>query len=156
MGSQLVEIDETDRKILRLIQEDGRLTNAEIATRIGLSQPACWKRLKRLEATVVKSYNAALDPQSLGLGIFAFVNVMLDNHSEKAMLAFEASITAMPNVLSCHNVSGKYDYLLQIIVSDMETFHRIGIRQIRELGNVKEIYTGFSLTEIKRSPSFPI
>lgn len=134
----------------------GRLTNAEIATRIALSQPACWKRLKRLESTVVRSYNAALDPQALGLGIFAFVNVMLDNHSERAMLAFEASVIAMPNVLSCHNVSGKYDYLLQIIVSDMETFHRIGIRQIRELGNVKEIYTGFSLKEIKRCPSFPI
>lgn len=156
MGAEENELDETDRKILRLLQANGRLTNAEIAAQISLSAPACWKRLKRLEERVIQGYHTALNPKAIGLGIFAFVNVMLDNHSEKAMRAFEASVMAMPNVVACHNVSGKYDYLLQIVACDMTTFHEVGMRKLRELGNVKEVYTGFSLREVKRSHSLPL
>lgn len=156
MRDRVTELDETDRKILRLIQANGRLTNVEIAAQVSLSAPACWKRLKRLEERVVQGYHAALDQYALGLGLFAFVNVMLDNHSEKAMQAFEAAVIAMPNVVSCHNVSGRYDYLLQFVVSDMETFHKVAMLKLRELGNVKEVYTGFSLKEIKRSTYLPL
>ncbi|MDH5859247.1 Lrp/AsnC family transcriptional regulator [Lampropedia aestuarii] len=149
-------LDQIDRKILLLIQENGRLTNAEIAEKVCLSPPACWKRIKRLETNFIQGYHATLNPQALGYGIFAFVNVMLESHSEKAMQSFEAEVCLMPNIVSCHNISGKYDYLLQIVVGSMEDFHRVGMRKIRELGNVKEVYTGFSLKEVKRSPIIPL
>lgn len=152
----MTNLDDIDREILQILQADGRLTNAEIASRVNLSPPACWKRLKRLEEKVIQGYHATLNQQELGLGLFAFINIMLDSHSEKAMHNFEAGVLALPNVVACHNVSGKYDYLLQVVVRDMEAFHELLAYRIRALGNIKEIYTGFSLKEIKRSTSLPI
>lgn len=152
----MTDLDDIDRAILRILQTDGRLTNAEIATRVSLSPPACWKRLKRLEETVIQGYHATLNQKALGLGLFAFINITLDTHSEKAMRSFEAGVSALPNVVACHNVSGRYDYLLQVVVEDMDAFHSLAMHRIRTLGNVKEMYTGFSLKEIKRSTSLPL
>lgn len=152
----MTELDEIDRTILKILQADGRLSNVEIATRVALSPPACWKRLKRLEEKVIEGYHAKLNQKELGLGLFAFINIMLDSHSEKAMHNFEAGVMALPNVVACHNVSGKYDYLLQVVVRDMDEFHELAMHRIRTLGNIKEMYTGFSLKEIKRSPSLPL
>ncbi|MGJ7530740.1 Lrp/AsnC family transcriptional regulator [Variovorax sp. GB1P17] len=153
----MVELDKTDRAILQLLQADGRLANTEIASRVALSPPACWKRLKRLEEKVIRGYHASLEPRELGLGLFAFVSILLDDHSEKAMNRFESDVTALPNVIACHNVSGKYDYLLQVVATDMENFHELALNKIlRKLGNIKEMYTGFSLKEIKRSTSLPL
>ena len=153
----MVELDKTDRTILQLLQADGRLANTEIASRVALSPPACWKRLKRLEEKVIRGYHASLEPKELGLGLFAFVSILLDDHSEKAMNRFESDVMTLPNVIACHNVSGKYDYLLQVVASDMEDFHELALNKIlRKLGNIKEMYTGFSLKEIKRSTSLPL
>ncbi|MCA0177361.1 MAG: Lrp/AsnC family transcriptional regulator [Proteobacteria bacterium] len=153
----MAELDKTDRAILRLLQADGRLANAEIASHVALSPPASWKRLKRLEEKVIRGYHASLEPKELGLGLFAFVSILLDDHSEKAMNRFESDVMALPNVIACHNVSGKYDYLLQVVATDMEAFHELALNKIlRRLGNVKEMYTGFSLKEIKRSTSLPL
>ncbi|MEC5161986.1 Lrp/AsnC family transcriptional regulator, leucine-responsive regulatory protein [Janthinobacterium sp. CG_23.3] len=152
----MTDLDAVDRAILQILQKDGRLSNAEIAARVALSPPACWKRLKRLEEHVILGYHAALDQRALGLGLFAFINITLDDHSEKAMRGFEAGVLALPSVVACHNVSGKYDYLLQVVVKDMEAFHELSMQRIRNLANVKEMYTGFSLKEIKRSTNLPL
>ena len=152
----MTDLDDIDRTILQILQTDGRLTNAEIASRVSLSPPACWKRLKRLEEQVILGYHATLNQQALGLGLFAFINITLDSHSEKAMRSFEAGVMALSSVVACHNVSGKYDYLLQVVVKDMEAFHELAMHRIRTLGNVKEMYTGFSLKEIKRSTNLPL
>lgn len=152
----MTDLDDIDRTILKILQTDGRLTNAEIASRVSLSPPACWKRLKRLEEQVIQGYHATLNQQALGLGLFAFINIMLDSHSEKAMHNFEAGVMALPNVVACHNVSGKYDYLLQVVVPDMDAFHQVAMHRIRALGNIKEMYTGFSIKEIKRSTNLPL
>ena len=152
----MVELDKTDRAILQLLQADGRLANTEIAARVALSPPACWKRLKRLEQKLIRGYHAALEPRELGLGLFAFISIMLDSHSEKAMNRFESGVMALPHVIAYHNVSGKYDYLLQVVVTDMDAFHDLAMHKIRALGNIKEMYTGFSLKEIKRSTSLPL
>jgi len=152
----MIELDETDRAILKILQAEGRLANSEIAERVSLSPPACWKRLKRLEERIIQGYHARLDQQALGLGLFAFINIMLDSHSEKAMRSFEIGVMALPNVVACHNISGKYDYLLQVVVRDMEAFYELEMHRIRRLGNIKEMYTGFSIKEIKRSMDLPI
>src|SRR5207253_6912476 len=121
----MAEMDKVDRSILEILQMNGRLTNAEIALRVCLSAPACWKRLERLEEEVIIGYHAHLNPKSMGLGLFAFISVTLDSHSQEAMEQFEAGVLALPNIVACHKVSGKYDYLLQVVVKDMEAFHEL-------------------------------
>ncbi|MDY7580738.1 MULTISPECIES: Lrp/AsnC family transcriptional regulator [Pseudomonas] len=152
----MIELDKVDRTILSIIQMNGRLTNAEIAARVSLSPPASWKRLKRLEEEVIDGYYATLNRKALGLNVFAFISITLDSHSEEAMDNFERGVDALPNVLACHNISGKYDYLLQVVVEDMDEFHKLAMFKIRRLGNIKEMYTGFSLREVKRSTTLPL
>lgn len=150
-----VEIDDKDRMILRLLQKNGRLSNAELAERLSLSPPACWKRLKNLEKTVISGYQAKINYKSIGYNLTAFVNIMLDSNSEEAMNNFERSIVEIPNVISCHIITGRYDYLVQMVVSDMEDFHDQAVNKIRKIGNIKEIYSGFSVKEIKSEACFP-
>lgn len=152
----MMELDKVDRTILSIIQMNGRLTNGEIAARVSLSPPASWKRLKRLEEEVIDGYYATLNRKALGLNVFAFISITLDSHTEEAMDSFERGVDALPNVLACHNISGKYDYLLQVVVEDMDEFHKLAMFKIRRLGNIKEMYTGFSLREVKRSTTLPL
>ncbi|MNL60484.1 Leucine-responsive regulatory protein [compost metagenome] len=97
-----------------------------------------------------------LNRKALGLNVFAFISITLDTHSEEAMDKFEQGVNALPSILSCHNISGKYDYLLQVVVKDMDEFHQLAMYKIRRLGNIKEMYTGFSLKEVKRSSTLPL
>lgn len=149
-------MDRIDRAILEILQVNGRLSNAEIAERVSLSSPACWKRLKRLEEEVISGYHAHLDREALGLGLFAFVSIILEKHSDEVMNNFEQRIKQMPNIIACHNISGRYDYMLQVVVKDMNSFHDLEMNQIRAIGNIKEINTGFSLKEIKLPSQLPL
>ncbi|MEB6540944.1 Lrp/AsnC family transcriptional regulator [Serratia plymuthica] len=149
-------MDKIDRAILELLQANGRLSNAEIAEHVSLSPPACWKRLKRLEEVVISGYHAHLDRNALGFGLFAFVSIILEGHSDEVMNNFEEEVKRIPNIISCHNISGRYDYLLQVVVKDMNAFHYLAMNQIRAIGNIKEMNTGFSLKEIKLSAHLPL
>lgn len=151
-----MDLDKTDMGILKLLQEEGRLNNAEIAKRVFLSPPACWKRLKALEKGVIKNYRAIIDPKHLGFNFYAFMNITLDLHSEDNMAHFEQEIMKIDNVISCHNISGRYDYMLQLVVKDMEDFHNISMMKVRAIGNIKEMNTSFSIREIKPFKGFPI
>ena len=98
----LHQLDAIDWKIMKILQEDGRLSNAELAERVSLSASPCWKRLKRLETSgVIRGYQAILDRRALGMGVVAFVSISLENHTEKTCRAFEAAVAAMPEVLAC-------------------------------------------------------
>jgi len=149
-------MDKIDRTILEILQVNGRLSNSEIAERVSLSPPACWKRLKRLEDEFILGYHAHLNREALGFSLFAFVSIILEGHSDKNMNDFEESVKKIPNIIACHNISGRYDYLLQVVVKDMNAFHDLAMNQIRAIGNIKEINTGFSLKEIKLSPHLPL
>lgn len=149
-------MDNIDRAILEFLQVNGRLSNAEIAERVSLSPPACWKRLKRLEKEVITGYHAHLDRKALGLDLFAFVSIILESHSDEVMNNFENKVKQISNIVSCHNVSGRYDYMLQVAVKDMNSFHDLEMNQIRSIGNIKEINTGFSLKEIKLPSCVPL
>lgn len=151
-----MDLDKTDMWILKLLQEEGRLNNAEIAKRVFLSPPACWKRLKALEKGVIKSYRAIIEPKHLGFNFYAFMNITLDLHSEDNMAHFEQEIMKIDNVISCHNISGRYDYMLQLVVKDMEDFHNVSMMKVRAIGNIKEMNTSFSIREIKPFKGFPI
>lgn len=151
-----MDLDKTDMGILKLLQEEGRLNNSEIAKRVFLSSPACWKRLKALEKGVIKSYRAIIEPKHLGFNFYAFMNITLDLHSEDNMAHFEQEIMKIDNVISCHNISGRYDYMLQLVVKDMEDFHNVSMMKVRAIGNIKEMNTSFSIREIKPFKGFPI
>lgn len=150
-------LDAVDKKILLLLQQDARQTVAELAEKISLSSSPCWRRVKQLEeAGVIAGYHASLSRQRLGFGVTGFIHLQMENHSPEITLAFEREVVALPEVLSCHNLSGHYDYMLELIATDLEAFSNLVRNKIRSLPGVREISTSFSLKEIKRTAILPL
>lgn len=150
-------LDSTDIAILRALQQDGRLTNARLAEQVALSETPCWRRLKRLEADgYIDAYRADLNRRKLGFGVVAFVQITLGDHAGDAPLRFEQRVAAMPEVLSCHNVTGESDYLLQVVAADLDTYGVFVRDTLRRLPGVSAIRSNLSLREIKSSHALPL
>lgn len=150
-------LDRIDRRLLHEVQADARLTTADLAARVALSPSPCWRRLKRLESDgVIRGYRAQLDADRLGWGVTAFVHIMLEGHSAKLGAQFEAAVLAIPQVVACHNVSGQYDFLLQVVATDLKHFGEFARSNIRTLPGVKEMNSSFSLREVKAGLTLPI
>jgi DNA-binding Lrp family transcriptional regulator len=150
-------LDSTDIAILRALQQDGRLTNARLAEQVALSETPCWRRLKRLEADgYIGAYRADLNRRKLGFGVVAFVQITLGDHAGDAPLQFEQRVAAMPEVLSCHNVTGESDYLLQVVAADLDTYGVFVRDTLRRLPGVSAIRSNLSLREIKSSHALPL
>lgn len=150
-------LDATDRQLLEALQQDARTTVAELAQRVSLSASPCWRRVRQLEqAGVIEGYHAQLSRQKLGYGVTGFVHLQMANHMPDVMSAFEREVVALPQVLSCHNLSGHYDYLIEAIAPDLESFSQLVRVKIRSLPGVKEISTSFSLKEVKHAGSLPV
>lgn len=149
--------DATDKKILQELQHDGRQSIAELAEKVNLSASPCWRRVKQLEESgIVSSYGARLDQRKLGYGVTGFIQIQLEHHSPDSTTAFEREIVAIAQVIACHNLSGKYDYMLEVIARDLEEFSNLLRNQIRSIKGVKEISTSFSLREVKRTDILPV
>ncbi|MEW6292544.1 MAG: Lrp/AsnC family transcriptional regulator [Pseudomonadota bacterium] len=143
------DLDAIDRRILYALQADARLTMAELAERVSLSHTPCWRRVKRLEeAGYISGYHAVLNRRKLGYTILGFVSVQLESHTPEVAEAFERQVCALDQVLSCHNLTGRYDYQLEATAEDMDSFARFVREKVRSLPAVREIYTSFSLKEI--------
>lgn len=150
-------LDETDLRILRAVQDDGRLSNARLAEKLFLSETPCWRRLKRLEADgYIAGYQANLDRHKLGYGVVAFVQVTLGNHAGDTPLLFEQRVAEMPEVLSCHNVSGDCDYMMQIVAVDLDAYGCFVRDRLRRLPGVTAIRSNLSLQEVKSSSALPL
>lgn len=150
-------MDKVDAKILSALQDDARMTVAELSERVALTSSPCWRRVKALEeAGVIRGYHAELDPRRLGYDVTAFVNVMLENHRADLGDSFEIAVQGIPQVVACHNVSGRYDFMLEVVATDLEAFGEFARNVLRTLPGVKEIYSSFSLKSIKRTRSIPI
>ena len=150
-------LDHTDRQLLAALQRDARQTIAELAHTVSLSPSPCWRRVRQLEESgVIEGYHAQLNRHKLGYGVTGFVHLQMDNHTPAVMAAFEREVVALPQVLSCHNLSGRYDYLIEAIASDLEAFSLLVRVHIRSLPGVKEIATSFSLKEVKRAGTLPV
>lgn len=150
-------MDKVDKKILSTLQDDARVTVAELSERVSLTSSPCWRRVKALEeAGFIRGYHAELDPRQLGYDVTAFVNVMLENHRLDLGDSFEVAVQGIPQVVACHNVSGRYDFMLEVVATDLEAFGEFARNVLRALPGVKEIYSSFSLKSIKRSRSIPI
>lgn len=145
-----IRLDETDLAILREIQTDSRISNNELARRINLSQPAAHKRLRRLKSDgVIRHFTADLDYEKLGYEFICFFLTRLAGHSENDVAAFESAVSAFPQVLECHYITGEFDHLTKAVFKsrrDLEAFMR---QQLSALPGVAKVITSLVLSEIK-------
>ena len=151
------KLDQTDCAILALLQTDGRASNVKLANKLNLSETPCWRRLKRLEEVgYIQGYQANLNRKLLGFGVLAFVQIKFSIHTDESLVEFERAIQEIPEVLSCHNISGESDYLLQVVSESLESYEKLSRNVIRRLPGVTSVKTSFSLMEIKASTLLPI
>ncbi|MBS0418604.1 MAG: Lrp/AsnC family transcriptional regulator [Proteobacteria bacterium] len=149
-------MDKLDRKILELLQKDGGLTAAELAERIGLSKAPCWRRIKRLqEDGVIKQSVALLDARSLNLGTTVFVTLKTANHSEAWFERFVKAVRDIPEVVEIHRMSGDVDYLMRIVVPDIDAYDVVYKRLIAAV-EFKDVSASFSLETIKYTTALPL
>jgi Lrp/AsnC family transcriptional regulator, leucine-responsive regulatory protein len=152
-----VALDAIDRKILEALQDDSRLTNLDLAARVGLSPPPCLRRVRRLrEAGVIARDVALVDPAKVGQTVIAFVGVELDRQREDVLASFERKIAAEPQVQQCYFVSGETDYLLVVTCRDMEDYNQFARRVLANEHNIKRFRTSFNLSRIKYETRIPL
>lgn len=150
-------LDAYDRVILQQLQADGRMTNAELAQRVGLSAAPCWRRVRELErAGFISGYRAVIDRQKIGLGVLAFVRLDAAQISGAQMRQMEAAIRDIPEVVSCHYISGSGTFELQVVSADLDSFSRFAREVLLHLPNVKDMHTSFSLGEVKAPAALPL
>lgn len=152
-----VQLDASDRKIVAALAAEGRLTAVELGQRVGLSPSACTRRLQSLEANgVIVGYRAVVDPQAIGLGVTALVEITLERQNDDALRAFETALAECPNVLVCQLMSGSSDYLIQIVARDLPDFERLHANVLGHLPGVARIESKFALREAINRPLVPI
>ncbi len=150
-------LDQFDLAILSELQTDGRLTNAELAQRVGLSAAPCWRRVKSLEESgFISGYRAEINRHKIGLGVLAFVRLDADRNNGDVLHALEEAIRGIPEVISCHYISGTGTFELQVVSRDLNTFSQFAREVLINLPNVKDVHTSFSLGEIKASSALPL
>lgn len=159
-----IDLDKTDRKILSILQQDGRLTNQEVAERVNLSPSPCLRRIRNLEESgVIRQYVALLDPDKIGLGLLAYVNVRLEKHSDtpgaglrSPRADFAASVENWPEVVACYAMTGEMDYLLRVHVEDMEHFSKFMMDTLLKHPAVLDVKSSFALQRIKDTTALPL
>lgn len=151
------ELDVIDRKILQILQRDARIPNVDLAQRVNLSPTPCFKRVRRLEeGGYIRSYVAQLDPQMLGMGLLAFVEVSLDKTNPAAFDRFRDAVGEMSEVQECHMVAGGFDYLLKARLADMAAYRRFLGERVPSLPGVNRTHTYFVMEEVKVTQEIPI
>lgn len=169
-----IALDKTDRKILSILQSDGRLSNQDVAELVALSPSPCLRRIKRLEeAGVIRQYVALLDPDKIGLGLLAYVNVRLEKHSDAAAHSnaralgaqnappspradFAESVGQWPEVVACYAMTGEMDYLLRVHVEDMDHFSRFMMATLLRHPAVLDVKSSFALQRVKDTTALPL
>jgi Lrp/AsnC family leucine-responsive transcriptional regulator len=153
----LNNLDKFDLAILQELQSDARLTNAELAQRVGLSAAPCWRRVRALEEQgFIKGYRAEIDRRKIGLGVLAFVRLDADRNTGGLTQAMEEAIRKIPEVVSCHYISGTGTFELQVVARDLDSFSQFARDVLLHLPNVKDMHTSFSLGEVKASGALPL
>ena len=150
MNSARVKLDDIDRRILAALQRDGRLSMVDLAAQVGLSATPCLRRVKRLEqAGVITGYAAIIDAAATGRSLHAFVQVNLENHAEETVKGFQHAIMARPEVVACYPISGEFDYLLQVMVPDLEAYSEFALKALLRMPGVKDTRSSFAMGVLK-------
>ena len=151
------DLDSIDCRIVAALQADGRLTNLELAERVGLSPSPCLRRVKRLERDgYIETYRAMLQRNRLGLGLTVFVGVKIGGHANVEAEAFQEAVVAMPEVVACHLVSGEADYLLEVVVPDLEHYQRFLVGKLLALPIVREVRSNIAIQTLKAGAPLPL
>ena len=151
------DLDAIDCRIVATLQADGRLSNIELAARVGLSPSPCLRRLKRLERDgYIEAYRAVLQRERIGLGLSVFVGVKIEGHANDQALAFEKAVLAMPEVVAFHLVSGEVDYFLEVVVPDLEHYRQFLITKLLELSIVREVRSNIAIQTLKAGAPLPL
>ena len=149
--------DRIDRLILANLQDNGRMTNVELADRVGLTAPPCLRRVRALEeAGAITGYHAALDPPTLGYPITVFALVSLRSQAESDLSAFEAHVATIPEVRECHMLNGEIDFILKIVAADLESFQSMLTTQLITAPNVASVKTSPTVRTSKALPGIPV
>jgi len=152
-----IDIDQTDRRILGLLQTEPGINATEIGERIGLSQSACWRRMQRLrEEGVIKDQPAILDREKVGLTTMVFAQVKLTSHGRSNLTDFAEAVRKYPEVLDCYVVLGNVDFLLRIVAEDIKDYERFMYEKLSQLPGVQEVNSSIALSEIKHTTVLPI
>src|SRR5262245_29052802 len=150
-------LDALDRRILAALQGDGKLSNIKLAERIGLSPSPCLRRVTRLEHDgYIESYRAVLSRDRVGLGLTVFVEIRISGHADERAEAFEQAIVAMPEVVACHMVSGKADYLVEVVVPDLAAYRRFLIDKLLDLPLIRGVRSNVALEVLKTVSALPL
>jgi Lrp/AsnC family transcriptional regulator, leucine-responsive regulatory protein len=150
-------MDATDREILRLLQDDGRLSNAALAARVHLSPSPCLRRLKRLEDEgVIERYRAILDRRRVGLDLTVFVEIKVEGHTDETATQLQDTFRAMDEVVACHIVSGPADFLLEVVVPDLEHYERLLLGRLLKMRGVNDVRSNFAIRTVKSNGPLPL
>ena len=150
-------LDETDRRILRVLQKDGRITNADLSERVNLSPSACHRRVQRLEEDgFIAAFVALLDARKLGRPTTVYVEITLISQAEDVLDAFEREVARVPDLLECHLMAGSADYLLKIMVEDTEDFARIHRQHLSRLPGVRQMQSSFALRTVVKTTALTV
>ncbi|NKB26700.1 MAG: winged helix-turn-helix transcriptional regulator [Rhodobacteraceae bacterium] len=152
-----MDIDDTDRRLLTVLQKRGRISNAELSEAVNLSPSACHRRVRRLEADgYIRDYVALLDPRRVGRPTTVFVEITLSGQADEVLDAFEREVALIPDVLECHLMAGTADYILKVVAEDTEDFARIHRRHLARLPGVAQMQSSFALRTVFKTTALPV
>ena len=153
----MIELDAIDRRILAVLQKDGRITNADLAQKVSLSASACHRRVQRLEETgMIRGYVALLDARKIERPTTVFVEITLSGQADELLEAFERAVRTIPDVLECHLMAGSADYLLKVVAQDTDDFARIHRQRLAKLPGVAQMHSSFALRPVLGKTALPI
>ena len=151
------ELDKLDQRILVILQQDGRLSNQQLAEQVNLSPAACWRRVRTLEETgIIKGYSAHVAPDKVGQGLCVLVNLSLQRHTIDSTAEIEQQVSSFPEVLQCFAVTGNADFVLRVVVPDMAGYDRFLNEKIFTLRGIAQVHSNFALREIKNTQTIPV
>ncbi|MCB6182527.1 Lrp/AsnC ligand binding domain-containing protein [Leeia sp. TBRC 13508] len=153
----MITLDRTDKAILKFLQDDGKMTNVELAKQVHLSPAACLERVKRLQFHgYIRHYMAVLDPNLMGVGLLVFVEVSLDRTTPESFASFKDAAKKMPQIMECHMVAGGFDYLIKARVKDMNAYRTFLDELLSSVKGVRETHTYAVMEEVKNTVKLPI
>jgi len=149
--------DRHDRRILEVLQDDARISNSDLADAIGLSQSPCWRRVRRLEgAGVIRKHVTVLDPEAIGLPVNVFATVALGEQVEGRLEHFEREILGRPEVMECYLMTGEFDYLLRVVVPDVNAYRRFVVDHLSRIEGIASIKSSFALKQVQYKTAMPL
>jgi len=152
-----MKIDDTDRRILNVLQRNGRVSNAELAEQVNLSASACHRRVQRLESDgIIRNYVAMLDPRKVGVPSTIFVEITLSTQADEVLEAFEKAVARIPDVLECHLMAGSADYILKVVAENTDDIARIHRQYLTRLPGVAQMQSSFALRTVFKTTALPL